>query len=73
MVRGSTKEQLDAAKRAGKEAVEGAVRGKLEGLLGDRGGPDEAKEGQPGGEQAQQAAPKRPQDELKGKLKELLR
>jgi AsmA protein len=81
MVRGTTKEQLEAAKRAGKEAVEGAARGKLEALLGGRGAPAEAKDGQPGGEQAQQLAPKppqderpkRPEDELKTKLKELLR
>jgi AsmA protein len=73
MVGGSTKEQLDAAKRMGKEALEKGARGKLEGLLGRRGGPDEAKEGEPGGEQAQQAAPKRPEDELKSKLKKLLR
>jgi AsmA protein len=87
MVRGSTKEQLEGAKRMGKEALESATRGKLEELLGRRGGPEE--EGQPGGEQAQQAAPKRPEDELpkrpedqlpkrpedqlKGKLKELFR
>jgi AsmA protein len=69
MVRGTSKEQLEA----GKEAIEGAARGKLEELLGRRGGAEQAKEGQPGGEQAQQAAPKRPEDELKGKLKELFR
>ncbi|HEU5282850.1 MAG TPA: AsmA family protein, partial [Burkholderiales bacterium] len=73
MVRGTSKEQLEAAQRAGKEALEGAARGKIEELIGRRGGAEEAKEGQPGGEQAQQAAPKRPEDELKGKLKELFR
>jgi AsmA protein len=73
MVGGATKEQLEAAKRTGKEALEGTARGKLDELLGRRGGQDEVKEGQPAGEQAQQAAPKRPEDELKGKLKELFR
>jgi len=74
MVGGATKEQLEAAKRTGKEALEGAARGKLEELLGGRNGSEgEPPQEQQGGEQAQQAAPKRPEEELKGKLKELFR
>ena len=70
IVRGSTKEQLDAAKRKGKEALEGL-------LNGDRDAAAEAEPQQPlqgeGGEPAEPAAPKRSKDELKKKLKELLR
>ncbi|MCC7547381.1 MAG: AsmA family protein [Burkholderiales bacterium] len=71
MVRGATKERLDAAKQAGREAVEGAAREKLQELLGGKQEqkPDDAA----GGEQTQQAAPKRPQDQLKDTLRGLLR
>ncbi len=67
MVRGATKEQLEAVKKGGTEAL----KGKVEELLGGK------KEGQappPGGDQAQQAAPsKKPEDVLKEKLKGFLK
>jgi AsmA protein len=66
MVRGATKEQL----QAGREALKGAGREKLQELLG--GKPQPAQPGQ-GGEAAQQAAPKRPEDQLKDALKGLVR
>jgi AsmA protein len=67
MVRGATKEEL----QAGREALKGAAREKLQELLGGKQQP--AQPGQGGGEAAQQAAPKRPEDQLKDALKGLVR
>jgi len=68
MVRGATKEQLKAAKEAGREALEGAARDKLQDLLGGKKSGEAA-----GDDQTQQAAPKAPKDQLKDTLKGLLR
>jgi AsmA protein len=58
------KEQVEAVKESAKEAA----KAKLQDLLGGK------KEAAPGGDQAQQAAPsKRPEDELKDKLKGLFK
>jgi AsmA protein len=67
MVRGTTKEQLEA----GREALQGAARGKLEELLGGKG--EQAPAQGEAGDQAQQAAPKRREDQVKDALKGLLR
>jgi hypothetical protein len=69
MVRGASKEQLEAAKEAGRGALKGAAREKLQDLLGGQQAPAEGATD----DQAQQAAPKRPEDQLKEKLKGLLR
>jgi AsmA protein len=68
MVRGSTKEQLDAAKRKGKEALEGLLNGDSEA----EAEPQQPLQGE-GGEPTEPAPPKRSKDELKKKLKDLLR
>ncbi len=70
MVRGATKEQLEAAKEAGREALQEAARGKLQELLG---GKDKKSGEAPSGDQTQQAAPKEPKDQLKETLRGLLR
>jgi AsmA protein len=69
MVRGASKEQLEAATAAGRGALKGAAREKLQDLLGGQQAPAEGATD----DQAQQAAPKRPEDQLKEKLKGLLR
>jgi AsmA protein len=71
MVRGATKEQLEAAKETGREALKGAAREKLQELLGGKGQQPPA-EGATG-DQSQQAAPKKPEDQIKDALKGLLR
>jgi hypothetical protein len=68
-VRGASKEQLEAAKEAGRGALKGAAREKLQDLLGGQQAPADGATG----DQAQQGAPKRPEDQLKEKLKGLLR
>jgi len=70
MVRGATKEQLQQAKEAGREALKGAAREKLQDLLG---GKEKDGGGAPSGDPTQQAAPKKPEDQLKETLKGLLR
>ena len=70
MVRGATKEQLEAAKEAGREALQEAAREKLQELLG---GKDKKSGEAPSGDQTQQAAPKEPKDQLKETLRGLLR
>lgn len=71
MVRGVSKEQLEAAKQAGREALQDAARDKLQDLLG---GKADRKSGEASsGDEGQQAAPKAPKDQLKDALKGLLR
>lgn len=71
MVRGVSKEQLEAAKQAGREALKDAARDKLQDLLG---GKAERKSGEAAsGDEDQQAAPRAPKDQLKDALKGLLR
>ena len=70
MVRGATKEQLEAAKEAGREALQEAARGKLQELLG---GKDKKSGEAPSGDETQQEAPKAPKDQLKETLRGLLR
>jgi AsmA protein len=72
MVRGTTREQLEAAKETGREALKGAAREKLQELLGGSKGEQAPTEGATG-EQAQQAAPKKPEDQIKDRLRGLLR
>ena len=67
MVRGASKEQLEA----GGEALKETAREKLQELLG-KGEKKGATDGQ-AGDQAQQAAPKRREDQVKDALKGLLR
>jgi len=71
MVRGASKEQLEAAKEAGREALKGAAREKLQELMGGKG--EQAPGEGAAGDQAAEAAPKRPKDQLKETLKGLLR
>ena len=71
MVRGASKEQLEAAAKAGREALKGNAREKLQELLGGKG--QDAPAQPEGADQAQQAAPKKSKDQLKDALKGLLR
>ena len=71
MVRGATKEQLDAAKEAGREALKDAARDKLQDLLGGKREKNAGDAG--GGEQVEKAAPKAREEQLKDALRGLLR
>jgi AsmA protein len=76
MLSGVGKEQLDAAKKAAKEALKGQLEDIKKQFLGgqEKPAPEQAPPAAPGGDQAQQAAPaKRPEEKLKEKLKGLLR
>jgi AsmA protein len=68
MARAASKEQLEA----GREALKGAAQEKLQELLGGKREKAPA-EGQATGDQAQPAAPKRREDQVKDALKGLLR
>jgi AsmA protein len=72
MVRGATREQLEAVKKQGTEALKEAARSKLDELLGSPGGAGRSPDGTPA-DGAKQAAPaKKPEDVLKERLKGLL-
>ncbi len=70
MVRGASREQLEAAAKAGREALKGNAKEKLQELLG---GKQPAPAQSESGEAAQHAAPKNSKEQLKDTLKGLLR
>ncbi|HZP86845.1 MAG TPA: AsmA family protein [Burkholderiales bacterium] len=74
MVREATKEQLQAAKEAGKAALKDAARTKLQELLGGKAAPPPSSGGTGSANQSE-AAPRKekPEEQLKQRLKDLLR
>jgi AsmA protein len=72
MVRGATREQLEAVKKQGAEALKEAARSKLDELLGSRGGAGGSPDGAPADGAKQSARAKKPEEVLKERLKGLL-